>query len=92
MKLFHSEKYTIPLPEKHRFPMDKYRLLRSRLINENVFPTSDIFEAKLATKEEILLVHTSISLIQFSDPLRKVNQSSAPRTMGFQLTLIQKDR
>ena len=30
MEIFYSDTFELPLPEQHRFPMSKYRLLRER--------------------------------------------------------------
>jgi acetoin utilization deacetylase AcuC-like enzyme len=35
MKLYYTDHFELPLPEGHRFPMDKYRLLRERVIETN---------------------------------------------------------
>jgi len=34
MLAFYSDQYVLPLPEGHRFPMSKYRLLRERVAAE----------------------------------------------------------
>jgi acetoin utilization deacetylase AcuC-like enzyme len=31
MRIFHSDSFVVPLPEDHRFPMEKYALLRERV-------------------------------------------------------------
>lgn len=31
MRIFHSDRFVVPLPEGHRFPMEKYALLRQRV-------------------------------------------------------------
>ena len=31
MKIFYTDHYVLPLPEGHRFPMAKYRMLRERV-------------------------------------------------------------
>ena len=36
MKAFYSDTFVLPLPEQHRFPMAKYRLLRERLVGEGI--------------------------------------------------------
>lgn len=36
MKLFYTDIFELPLPDKHRFPMSKYRLLRERIISEGL--------------------------------------------------------
>jgi len=38
MRVFHYDHFTFPLPERHRFPVDKYSLLRQRLLAAP-FPT-----------------------------------------------------
>lgn len=57
MTLFYSDLYTIPLPEGHRFPMEKYRLLREALTERGLFTEEDIRPAVPATEEELLLAH-----------------------------------
>ena len=34
MKAFYADQFVLPLPSGHRFPMDKYRLLRDRVQHE----------------------------------------------------------
>ncbi len=31
LKIFYTDQYVLPLPPWHRFPMEKYRLLRERV-------------------------------------------------------------
>ena len=58
MDIFYSDHYTIPLPEKSRFPMEKYRMLRDYLIEENIVLSSELKESPIASKELLLLAHT----------------------------------
>lgn len=52
--LFYTDQYTIPLPEGHRFPIEKYRMLRELLAADGRFQ----FEAApLAEREVIELAH-----------------------------------
>ena len=52
--LFYTDQYTIPLPEGHRFPIQKYRMLRELLAVDGLFR----FEAApLADREVIELAH-----------------------------------
>lgn len=62
MKLYCTDRYPLPLPAGHRFPADKYRLLRERVIS---FQQSDfkLFDAPAATDEQILTAH-SIEYLQ----------------------------
>ncbi len=59
MKAFHSAQYTIPLPEHHQFPISKYARIRERLLAEGTLAESSIFAPELASRDEILLVHTA---------------------------------
>jgi acetoin utilization deacetylase AcuC-like enzyme len=58
MKAFHSNQYVIDLPDDHKFPIIKYAKIRERLIGEGTLRPDDIFEPALASRDEILLVHT----------------------------------
>ncbi len=58
MKAFYSDTFVLPLPEAHRFPMAKYRLLRERLITEGVLADGDLRVPDAAGWEDLRLVHT----------------------------------
>jgi acetoin utilization deacetylase AcuC-like enzyme len=49
--------YVHPLPENHRFPMEKYDLLPKQLLHEGTVAESDFFEPNLLSEEHILAVH-----------------------------------
>jgi acetoin utilization deacetylase AcuC-like enzyme len=55
MQAFYSDHFVLPLPERHRFPMAKYRLLRERL--EGVAGLR-LREAMAASDGELALAHT----------------------------------
>ena len=57
MKCFYSDVFVLPLPEHHRFPMAKYRLLRERLIAEGVVESSDLCVPEPVTLDELRLAH-----------------------------------
>jgi len=58
MRLFPSDRYRLPLPEGHRFPVEKYRALRKRLEAEAAAGAAlEFIEPHAATDEEILRVH-----------------------------------
>ena len=57
MKFFYSDHITIPLPDGHRFPMPKYRLLHQRVLETNLVPAENLREAPPAADEDILRVH-----------------------------------
>ena len=43
---------------KHVFPIEKYRLVRQRLLDDGALTPDDFVEPKIATREDLLLVHT----------------------------------
>lgn len=57
MKIYYSDHYTIPLPEGHRFPMQKYQLLREGLLREGVLSPQELLATEPATFEEVASVH-----------------------------------
>src|SRR6185503_3680398 len=46
-----------PLPEQHRFPMAKYRLLRERLLDEGVLEAGDLYVPDAIGWDDLRLVH-----------------------------------
>ena len=57
MKAFYCDHFVLPLPEGHRFPMEKYRLLRERVLAAGVVEPEELTVPPAATDEEILRVH-----------------------------------
>ena len=57
MKAFYSDTFVLPLPEHHRFPMAKYRLLRERLVAEHVLAADDLQIPDPISWEDLRLVH-----------------------------------
>jgi acetoin utilization deacetylase AcuC-like enzyme len=49
--------YAHPLPENHRFPMQKYELIPEQLIYEGTFAPENFFSPQLCSKEIILNTH-----------------------------------
>lgn len=56
MRAFYCDHFVLPLPAGHRFPMEKYRLLRERV---GRYPTIELRVPDPATDEQLLRVHTS---------------------------------
>ena len=59
MKAFYSDRYVIPLPPQHRFPIVKYALIRQRLDAEGVLKLHQLIHPPLVERDEALLVHTA---------------------------------
>jgi acetoin utilization deacetylase AcuC-like enzyme len=57
MRAFYSDRFVLPLPEGHKFPMAKYSRLRERILAEGVIAPADMAEAPLASLDDLLLVH-----------------------------------
>ncbi len=58
MRLFPSDRYPLPLPDGHRFPAAKYRLLRQRLeAHAAAGVPLEFVEPHAATDDELLRVH-----------------------------------
>lgn len=49
--------YAHPLPNHHRFPMEKYDLLPQQLLHEGTINKNNIFEPNPASEEQILAIH-----------------------------------
>jgi acetoin utilization deacetylase AcuC-like enzyme len=57
VQAFYSDTFVLPLPEAHRFPMAKYRLLRERLIDERVLALDDLRVPEPAAWSDLRLAH-----------------------------------
>ena len=55
MKVFHHDRFDYPLPEGHRFPLARYRMLREAL---GETPGVDLAESRVATDAELALAHS----------------------------------
>lgn len=57
MRAFYTDRFVLPLPEGHRFPMEKYRRVRERCLAEGVLRPADVAEPPAASWEELGAVH-----------------------------------
>ncbi len=62
MKLFYADHFVLPLPEGHRFPMEKYSRLRARLMDSGLFGAEDFHVPAAASDTEILRAHDAAYL------------------------------
>ena len=65
MQVFYADQFVLPLPPGHRFPMQKYRLLRDRLAAE--LPGIALQRAEPATEGQLALVHTPAYIQAIAD-------------------------
>ncbi len=63
-RLFYCDHHTIPLPDGHRFPRTKYRLIRDLLATD---PRFDLTEAPFADSRDITAAHDPDYVQQFLD-------------------------
>ena len=81
--------YKHPLPEGHRFPMEKYDLLPKQLLHEGTCEQQHFFEPKPANKDDVLAVHTK----EYVNNLTHLSlDRSAIRKTGFPLSQELVDR
>ena len=66
MHALYSDHYVIELPANHSFPIQKYRLIRERLVAEGMLCPAELLEPTLADPHDICLVHTKEYWAQLS--------------------------
>jgi acetoin utilization deacetylase AcuC-like enzyme len=64
MQAFYSDHFVLPLPEGHRFPMAKYRMLRDALATQ--LPGVRLVEAPRASDGELAYAHTPAYIASIS--------------------------
>jgi len=80
VKAFYSDPFDLKLPPEHRFPMEKYKMLREALIAEGIFKLQELELSPLASYEDITRVHTPqyYHAVEFG-----TLEPSAQRKIGF---------
>lgn len=79
---FHSI-FILPLPEGHRFPMEKYELLPQQLLHEGTCSKDNFFEPGFPEDEDILAVHRE----EYVKALKELTlDRKAVRKIGFPLS------
>ena len=91
LKIAYDPIYHHPLPEGHRFPMEKYSLLPQQLLYEGTCSEANFFSPGLLSEEQILRTHKE----EYWLKLRNLNLSrSEERRTGFPLSaqLVERER
>ncbi|MBK7007354.1 MAG: histone deacetylase [Saprospiraceae bacterium] len=89
IKIAYHPIYEYPLPEGHRFPMEKYGLLKEQLIYEGVFVEDHFFQPTALAEDDLLLTHTA----EYWGKL--LNQTLSPkeiRKIGFPMSPLLVER
>ncbi|MDJ0726333.1 MAG: histone deacetylase [Prochloraceae cyanobacterium] len=55
--VYHPD-YVTPLPDQHRFPMPKFKMLCEMLLKEEIIAAKDIHQPQIPSQETLELVHT----------------------------------
>ncbi|MBE7473254.1 MAG: histone deacetylase [Anaerolineae bacterium] len=59
MKIFYTDHFVLPLPPEHRFPMQKYALLRQRVVESGLIAPENMRVPPAASDAEIIRAHDS---------------------------------
>jgi acetoin utilization deacetylase AcuC-like enzyme len=59
LTLWSTSRYTFPLPPGHRFPVEKYAMLRERIVAEGIVAPECVLDPAAASDEMLRLVHTA---------------------------------
>lgn len=57
MMAFYSDVYVLPLPEGHKFPITKYRLVRDGLVASGIVQPSELYLSEPVSPEVVKLAH-----------------------------------
>ena len=57
MRAFYSDTFVLPLPEGHRFPMQKYARLREEVLTQGIVPPERLHAAEPVAKSDLLRCH-----------------------------------
>ncbi|MBC8164205.1 MAG: histone deacetylase [Roseiflexaceae bacterium] len=83
MKAFYSDTFVLPLPEGHRFPMEKYAMLRERVVAQGIITPSNLVIPPAASDTQLLRAHTADYVARME---RGALSSQEIRRIGFPWT------
>ncbi len=58
MKIFYTDHFHFPIPADHRFPIEKYSLLRQQILRDNIVDSIKFRVPRAATYQEIVRAHS----------------------------------
>ncbi|MFV8837441.1 histone deacetylase family protein [Salinimicrobium soli] len=83
LKIAYHPIFKHPLPEGHRFPMEKYELLPQQLLHEGTCSKNNFFAPEPASDEDVLAVHQK----EYFEHLKNLTlDPKAVRKIGFPLS------
>ncbi len=91
MRLYYCDHFVLPLPEGHRFPMEKYALLRERVESDLPLGRAWLSVPAAASDRELETVHTPVYVRKVTDGALSENEI---RRIGFpwSRTLVERSR
>lgn len=91
LKIAYSDVFRYSVPEKHRFPMQKYTLIPERLLTEGTITADNFFAPQCLSEEEILTTHTAEYWHKLKTQTLTRKES---RPIGFEMTpaLVERGR
>ncbi len=89
LKIAYHPIYKHPLPEGHRFPMEKYELLPEQLLHEGTCTQTNFFEPSKPNDKHILAVHEPE---YYYDLVNITLDQRAARKIGFPLSEVLVER
>lgn len=67
LHVWSSSRYTFPLPAGHRFPVEKYALLRDAVVARGLVEPEHVHEPRRIAVDDLLLVHTADYVERFTE-------------------------
>ena len=89
LKIAYSEIFRYSVPEKHRFPMQKYTMIPERLLREGTITMANFFAPKRLSEAEILTTHTPEYWYKLKTQTLSAKEA---RPIGFEMTPALVDR
>ena len=91
LKIAYSDIFRYSVPEKHRFPMQKYTMIPERLLAEKTISANNFFAPTRLSEDEILTTHTADYWYQLKTQTLPRKEA---RAIGFEMTpeLIERGR
>lgn len=83
MKLYYSDHYTINLPTGHRFPMNKYAMVRHELLRQEIVQLQDLYPTRPIEMHLVQLAHCPEYIKQLQN---LTLPDSKVRRLGFPLS------
>lgn len=80
---YYSDTYKVSLPENHRFPMEKYQLLREKLLKDNILNKTQLIESEPINNNLLTLAHDQNYI---SDVINLTLDQKRAKRIGLPLT------